>query len=168
MEDPCDQKLIAAANRGDVDAMTALYHRYRDWTISTARRFCGDPDEALDIAQQVFVYFFGKFPGLSLSCQVKTLLYPVIRHRSIDVLRKRRATPTDPAALPEGEAVSVSRPNAIRELVAELPPEQRDVVLCRFEEGMSLAAVATRLGVPVGTVKSRLHHALRKLRTSLG
>jgi RNA polymerase sigma factor (sigma-70 family) len=90
-----DQDLIAAANRDNAEAMTTRYH---DWVYQVACRHCRDPVDAQDVIQEVFIYFFGKFPGFRLTSQFNTFLYPAIRNRSIDVLRKhdRMVTRTDP------------------------------------------------------------------------
>jgi RNA polymerase sigma-70 factor (ECF subfamily) len=167
---PSDDELIERANAGDETAMRWLYLRYRSWVISTARRFVGAEEDALDVAQEVFIYLFRKFPGFRLTCQMKTFLFPVIRNVSLKVLRKRaRLRP-----LAEGIKHAASKGGAVAgegtgllEMVASLPERQREVVMLRFAEGLSLEEIARRLEVSVGTVKSRLHHALHKLRRVL-
>ena len=83
-----DLELVAAVNRGDAAAFEALYIRYRDWVVSLAHRFTGDPDLALDVLQETFLYFLKRFPGFHLTAQLKTFLYPAVRNLSIAARRK--------------------------------------------------------------------------------
>jgi hypothetical protein len=69
-----DQDLIAAVNRGDAEAFEELYFRYRDWAARLACRYTHDEDLALDVMQEVFIYFMKKFPGFELCCELKTFL----------------------------------------------------------------------------------------------
>ena len=123
--------------------------------------------DAQDIVQEVFKYFFLKFPGFELRSSVTTFLYPVVRNKTVDCFRKLRRQAEVPAeAVPEQssppspEMVELS----ILDLIAELPEFQREVILLRFVNGLSLKEVSDRLGVPEGTVKSRLHNGLKVLR----
>jgi len=167
---PGDGELLAAANRGEPAAMEALYFRYRDWVHARAWRLTGNREDALDVLQEVFLYFFRKFPGLELNCELKTFLYPVVRSLALDRRRRRRETPLGAAAAelaaPAGREEAAERAE-LSALLGPLPEEQREVVLLRFADGFSLQEIAKALAVPLGTVKSRLHHALGTLRGSL-
>ena len=166
-----DAELVAEANRGNRAAMETLYYRYRDWVVSLAQRFCGNRDDALDVLQDTFSYFFRKFPGFELRAAMKTFLYPVVRNLSYDVVRKRRRMVPLDENVPEPEApatgTSMSEKPRLEQIVAHLPLEQREVVLLRFGEDMKIHAIARLLSVPPGTVKSRLHNALTRLRQTL-
>lgn len=160
-----DEKLIARANVGDAAAFELLYHRYRDWVVSVAYRYTGDRDEALDVMQDTFAYLFGKFPGFRLTARLTTFLYPVVKNRCVDHLRKRRPNVdvdelADVLPAPEqpGSTADVHR------LLQHLPAQQREVVLLRFVDDLSLQQIAQALDVPLGTVKSRLHNALDALK----
>ena len=169
MDERSDKALIAAANAGDRAAFEALYLRYRDWVYSLALRFCNDHHDACDVLQETFLYFLGKFPGFELRCQLKTFLYPAVRNLSIKRSQKRRKMDSvDALALdPEG-GVDASTEMDPRQRLAHrvkgLPEAQREVVLLRFADDLDLQEIAEALHVPLGTVKSRLHHALKKLR----
>jgi RNA polymerase sigma-70 factor (ECF subfamily) len=160
--------LVEAANGGDVAAFEALYHRYRDWVVRLAYRFTGDRDDALDVMQDAFAYLLGKFPGFTLSARMTTFLYPVVKNLSIAAGRKKRRFLSDDQALSEAVARPPPGGNAVREELASalsaLPEAQREVLLMRFVDDMSLEEIALALEIPVGTVKSRLHYALRLLR----
>lgn len=163
-----DQKLIELVNEGDADAFEALYRRYRDWVYSLAWRFTGNQQDALDVLQETFTYLLGKFPGFSLTASMTTFLYPVVRHISLTIRSKSRRFTTEEEILSEIAApVSKETQSSRSELAAVLivlPDEQREVLLMRFVDDMTLQDIATALNIPVGTVKSRLHHALQRLR----
>ncbi|MHC4567566.1 MAG: RNA polymerase sigma factor [Planctomycetota bacterium] len=163
-----DHELIELANRGDSDAFEALYYRYRDWVYRLAWRFTGNGADALDVLQETFAYLLGKFPGFELTAAMTTFLYPVVKHTSLAIRRKNRRFASDDEALTELPA-SASRESEdsrgeLADVLAGLSEPQRETLLMRFVDGMSLKEIASALEIPLGTVKSRLHHALRALR----
>lgn len=168
-DSPNDQQLIASINGGDAAAFEVLYYRHRDWVVNLAHRFTGSEDLALDVMQETFIYFLKKFPGFRLTANLKTFLYPAVKNFSITARRKAaryqsteaeqhalEETATDPAMLSQSEDLS----NAM----AGLSEEHREVLLLRFMDDLSLAEIAEATGIPLGTVKSRLHNALELLR----
>jgi RNA polymerase sigma-70 factor (ECF subfamily) len=163
-----DARLIAAINAGDARAFDTLYLRYRDWTASLAYRFIGDRDLALDVTQETFIYLLRKFPGFTLTAQMKTFLYPVIRHLAIAAAQKsRRIAPglNDEAAL--AQAAAPAEPpvgDDLAAVLAILPAGQREVLMLRFVDDLPLQEIASAMGLPLGTVKSRLHLGLAALR----
>jgi len=165
-----DQELIAAINSGNEAAFETLYWRYRDWVVSLAFRFIGDPELAQDVMQETFLYVVKKFPGFRLTAQMKTFLYPAVRNLSIAARRQRdRYQPENPFAEHlETAWQMVEQPRfeteAWSQVLESLPAEQREVLLLRFVDGLSMSELAMALEIPVGTVKSRLHNALAKLR----
>src|ERR1035437_9217807 len=85
-----DGELVGAINGGDWGAYEVLYFRYRDWVYRLAWRVCGAANDAQDVVQEVFVYLAGKFPGMSLTAEMKTFLYPAVKHTAIAIRTKRR------------------------------------------------------------------------------
>ena len=165
-----DQELIAAINNGDADAFEALYFRYRRWVAHLAYRFTGDSDAALDVLQETFLYFLKKFPGFRLTANLKTFLYPAVKNLSITALRKReryQSTEAEQGRLEQAVALedSPSASDAVAQALSGLPEEQREVLVLRFVEDLSLQEIAEAMDIPLGTVKSRLHNALQTLRT---
>jgi RNA polymerase sigma-70 factor (ECF subfamily) len=166
-----DQQLVDAINGGDTRAFDAIYFRYRDWVVRLATRFTGNSDDALDVLQETFTYVFRKFPGFRLTASMTTFLYPVVKNLSIAARRKRtRMASTDAIETPEpaaNDSTDPARQRAELEVVlASLPETQREVLLMRFVDGMSLQEIAAALTIPEGTVKSRIHNAIAVLRTS--
>jgi RNA polymerase sigma-70 factor (ECF subfamily) len=163
-----DREVIELVNKGDADAFEILYRRYRDWVYRLAWRFTGNQQDALDVLQETFTYLLGKFPGFSLTASMTTFLYPVVRHISLTIRSKSRRFTSDEEILSELTAPASKDTQSSRSELAAiltvLPDEQREVLLMRFVDDMSLQGIATALNIPIGTVKSRLHHALNTLR----
>ncbi len=168
MKDPDgrpDQELIEACRRGDDDAFAVLYHRYRDWVVAVAFRFCGNREDALDVLQEAFSYLLRKLPTLQLKGKLTTLLYPAAKHLALDRGKKtRRITPIPDELDPVG---LTGIPADARELLEGLAPLQQEVLGLRYIDGLDLKDIALALRIPLGTVKSRLHHALNALREKL-
>ena len=163
-----DQELIELANRGDSDAFEALYRRHRDWVYQLAWRFTGNRTDALDVLQETFIYLLGKFPGFKLTSSMTTFLYPVVRHVSATVRSGTSRFTSEEQILDEMVASQYEKSEYRSELAAvliALPAEQREVLLMRFVDDMSLQEIAAALDIPVGTVKSRIHNALQTLRS---
>jgi RNA polymerase sigma-70 factor (ECF subfamily) len=156
-----DGELIRAFQRGERErAFEGLYYRYRDWVHSLAFRFCGNQADALDVLQEAFAYFYRKLSEFELWGQLKTFFYPVVKHLALN--RKAAARRVVPL---EGDHRAMEGGGEHAEdLLAGLPEEQREVVWLRFVDEMDLKDIAETLGVPLGTVKSRLHTALSALR----
>jgi RNA polymerase sigma-70 factor (ECF subfamily) len=137
--------------------------------LGLAFRLTGDSDAALDVMQETFLYFLKKFPGFKLTSQFKTFLYPAVRNLSIAARRKAGRSQATPGELEQIENTAAPEPAGTAEgdlqvVLAKLPEEQREVLLLRFVDGLSLAEVAGAMNIPLGTVKSRLHNALQTLR----
>jgi RNA polymerase sigma-70 factor (ECF subfamily) len=162
-----DQDLVRALNNGDASAFDALYFRHRDWVARLAFRFTQNRDDALDVLQETFAYFFRKFPGFVLSARITTFLYPVVKNLAITHRRKRErlgteATIADPVANPKSS--DAARRDDLAVVLRRLPEAQREVLLMRFVDEMSLPEIAEAMGIPEGTVKSRIHNAIASLR----
>ncbi len=162
-----DEQLVSLCNGGNEGAFEVLYLRYREWVVRLAWRFTRNDADALDVLQETFSYVLGKMPGLRLTARFTTFLFPVVKNLSIAARRKRdRALGEGP--LPEGAAPSVPEGDGSREdlaaALASLSEEHRETLLLRYVEDMTQEEIAAALGVPVGTVKSRIHNAIDALR----
>ena len=170
-----DEELVSLCNSGGKDealaAFGALYERHKDFVIRVALRFVPDTDSALDVLQETFSYLLRQFPpsgtGLRLTAKLTTYLYPVAKNTAISLRRKAERFPQAAGISPD---LLPGRPDPaateIDPLLAGLSGERREVLLLRFVDELSLAEIAATLGVPLGTVKSRLHLALKQLRDS--
>lgn len=161
---PSDRDLVERANRGEVEAFDALYRRHRDWVAALAERWTGNRDDALDVLQETFTFLFRRFPGFELTAQLRTFLYPVVRHLSLDRVRRRRPEIDVDSLADLLPAPPPASDGDLGRLLAALPAAQREVVWLRYADDLSLAQIGDALGIPVGTVKSRLHAALGALK----
>ena len=167
--DPVDLELIDQANQGDAGAFEKIYHRHRDWVYRLAWRFTGDREDALDVLQETFAYLLEKFPGFELTAAMTSFLYPVVKHQAIAAQQKRRRhSPTAESIPEEAEVPYFPAPQESRaelSLVLEaLAEQQREIVLMRFVDGLTLEEIAEAGQLPINTVKSRLYRALQTLK----
>jgi RNA polymerase sigma-70 factor, ECF subfamily len=163
-----DAELIEAMGRGDVSAFDELYGRYRDWVFRLAYRFTGNEHDAADVLQDTFAYFLDRTPQLQLHVKLTTFLYPAVKHLSLTLLRERGREIAADAVLQRALAAETDPPGSARKelatVLARLPAEQRETLLMRFVDGMTLEEIGEALGIPIGTVKSRVHNAIAALR----
>lgn len=168
-----DADLLASAQAGDDSAFETLYFRYRDFVVRVARRFAADDEQAVDAAQETFAYLLRQLRGVRLAGKLTTYLYPIAKNRALDARRKaererrrigRWAAQQTAAA---GSDVHIQRgtDESLAAAIEALAEPQREVLLMRVVDGMSVDEVAAALQVPAGTVKSRLHNALETLRS---
>jgi RNA polymerase sigma-70 factor (ECF subfamily) len=158
-----DAALIAALGRGDATAFDELYRRHRDWVVRLAQRITGADADALDVLQDTFLWLLRRAGHLDLRVRMTTLLFPVVRNLAL-ARRRKQARPA-PESEPSVADPPVVPPEELLAALGGLPAEQREAVLLRFVDGLSLQEIAAAQAVPLGTVKSRLHQALAALRT---
>jgi len=168
LNDPrSDQELVSALNSGDASAFEGIYFRYRDVVLRLAFRFTGNRDDALDVLQETFAYLFAKFPGFVLSARMTTFLFPAVRNLSLAARRKRLKVGADfDVDTMAGFTVTddMLARSELAAVMSGLSAEHREVVLLRFVDGLTIEEISVAVSVPEGTIKSRLHHAIEKLR----
>jgi RNA polymerase sigma-70 factor (ECF subfamily) len=172
-----ESHVFAAAARGDRSAFAVLLRHYDRLLRLVVFRLVDDRDEMDDVMQEVALKLYRSLPGLRSEAALSTWLYRAAYSTCVDHLRKRR--PIDPYApdeFPEtGDADArgsdpaeiVAQAGAVRALLAVLTPEQRVVVTLVDQEGFDYSRVSDIVGVPVGTVASRLNAARAVLRRTL-
>jgi len=174
---PTEQEFewIRSAQAGDREAFRQLAERQADALYCCAHALCRDRHRAEDLAQETLVAAWqslGRFDG---RCRFSTWLYGILRHKYLKSSRRRRPDLVDldqigsqaleQRAPPPGKAAEeLEDALRVRRAVASLPSDHRSVIELRFFGGASLEEIATLLDCPLGTVKSRLHHGLEKLR----
>ncbi len=176
-----DLDLVDRINGGGPDAGAAfgeLYERHKGWALNVARRMTPNEAAAGDVVQDSFVSLLRQFPGFELTAGLRTYLYAVIRNRARDQRRKDSklrlvgdlgdSVGGGGGSLQAGEAADGGehgeRMDALRVAMGALSETQREVLILRIVDGFSVAEVARALEIPEGTVKSRLHHAIKALR----
>jgi RNA polymerase sigma-70 factor (ECF subfamily) len=174
-----DEALMARLARRDPEALTGLYDRHRSVAYGIALRISGSVPAAEDILQEAFLDAWRHAGAFDVTRgSARAWLLSIVHHRSIDHVRRRRATDQ----LPEPEATppaSLVAPDvwpevagrldaaAIRDALAELPAVQRETIELAYWGGLTQSEIAARNGVPLGTVKSRVRHGLIALGLAL-
>lgn len=181
-EPQSDHDLILAVRAGGEAGRTAfarLYERNKVWAMSVALRFQPDRERASDAVQDAFLSLLRKGHSLYAGAQFRTILYLPIKHAAIRQSQRsarigpRRVQSVGDVAGTVGFASGMIESAAddhrrVRDAVLRLPEPQREVLLLRCVDDLSVAEVAAALGIAQGTVKSRLYHAVRGLRAMLG
>lgn len=124
-----------------------------------------------DLVQETFLRLLRGFDRLRTAASPRAYLFGIARHVSSDAWRRLPPpAPEDTAAQPVAELVAPMpdpRVACAREAIAALPPMQREILDLRFQHDLAYAEIASVLGIPIGTVRSRLHNALRRVRDEL-
>ncbi|MBO0770351.1 MAG: sigma-70 family RNA polymerase sigma factor [Actinobacteria bacterium] len=174
-----DALLAARLAAGDDDALAEAFDGLGPAVYGAALRVLGDSAAAQDVVQDVFVELW-RHPGRydAAAAPLQTYLMVMARHRAVDLVRSelRRAARQErhhrlaagpEQASPGDQVVASSAAAAVRDAVRTLPDGQRQVVELAYFAGMTCREVATAVGIPVGTAKSRLRLALAKLESAL-
>ncbi|MCX7806516.1 MAG: sigma-70 family RNA polymerase sigma factor [Planctomycetota bacterium] len=178
---------MARIEAGDEQAFDSLVDRHRKGVLNFYYRLTWDRDLAEDLAQEVFIRLFTHRGRYEATARFTTYLYRIAHNCWIDHLRKTRqerklrsldAGGEDGAGLRESvEAMRVEAPpegagkeeysEAVIAAIESLPEDQKVVFVLSEVQGMRYAEIAETLGIPEGTVKSRMHHAVNRLRERL-
>ena len=181
-----DEELLGRFCRGETEAFGILLRRYERELYGYLRRYLGDSELAEDVFQNTFLALYQKSGQYEAGRPVRPWLYTIATHQAIDALRRNnrhQAVSLDQhqKELPDGEVRSLlelletrgpgpleqvqgeERRQKVRASVDRLPDFLRQVVVLAYYQGLKYREIADILGIPVGTVKSRLHAALVKL-----
>jgi RNA polymerase sigma-70 factor, ECF subfamily len=186
-----DEKLLSRLREGEREAFGPLVRRYERELFGYLRRYLGDDDLADDVFQNTFMQVFLKIRQYETGRPARPWLYAIATNQAIDALRRRNRRiadrPADSVAAPDeegearplfellpapGDAPSevadrIEQAERVRAAVARLPDLLRHAILLVYFQGLKYQDAADILGIPVGTVKSRLHAAITKLSEEL-
>jgi RNA polymerase sigma-70 factor (ECF subfamily) len=177
-----DQCLIDACRAGNTEAFGVLVTRYQDRLYPTVFRLTGCADEARDLLQDAFLRAFQNLPRFHGDSSFYTWVYRIAVNLALSGRRRRRPllrlhldsegagldsqydlAETDPSAPLE----RAERDRTVQEALSALAPDHRAVIVMKEFDGLHYDEIAETLGVPVGTVRSRLHRARCELRDRL-
>ncbi len=166
-------EVLARFRAGDPDAVREIIRRHGGAVMTVARSIVHDEQLAAEVVQQTFTKAWRAASRFDANREIAPWLYSIARRTAIDVLRVERR-PTASAHEPEVE-VEVAGASfertweafEVRDAVDALPEGEREVVELSHRYGLSHPEIAERLGVPVGTVKSRSNRAHRRLAAAL-
>jgi RNA polymerase sigma-70 factor (ECF subfamily) len=184
-----DEELLRRFRGGQAEAFGLLVRRYQQELYGYLRRYLNDAALAEDVFQNTFLQLYQKADQYQADRPVRPWLYTIATHQAIDALRRAGRRPTVSLDQlrevdPKGESQSLldvmeaaggdpfehleeaERRDRVRQSLAELPEHLRSTVILAYYQGLKYREIAEILGIPVGTVKSRLHVALGKLQAS--
>jgi RNA polymerase sigma-70 factor, ECF subfamily len=166
-------ELVERACRGDRDAFASLATTYADRCYALAYRILRDPHRAHDAAQQALIGAWRDLPTLREPERFEAWLHRLVVHACYVEARSERrhvarvrVVSIEPSVEPD-VASSVAARDDLEGAFRSLTPEQRAVVVLHHHLGFPLTEIAATLGIPAGTARSRLHHAVRQLRAVL-
>ncbi len=180
IQDLPDEVLLAGYGQGDPELAVAFVRRFQARVFGVALAIAGNPSVAEDVAQQAFVRAWrhaGAYDPRRAS--VGGWLGVITRNLALDAARVRPAAGLDPSGLlerlvdpapaadPEGLLVAAEAAGTLREALRSLPREQATAVVLAGMVGLSASQIAEREGIPLGTAKTRVRTALRRLRAEL-
>jgi RNA polymerase sigma-70 factor (ECF subfamily) len=175
-----DTELVVQAKSGVAEAREELARRYREPAYLLGLQLTGNREDALDLAQDALMRFFTTLDRFQEERPVRPYLLRIVRNRAMDLFRRRRirrAESLDAGELPRqiaddrpGPEETTRRAELRRRVwqaVSELAPAKREILVLRDHHDLAYAEIANVLGIPIGTVMSRLHAARKALREVL-
>lgn len=167
-----ETELVEKAAQGDRQAFAALVESRYDFIHAVAWRWCGDRQDAEDVAQEVCIRLASAIRGFKGASRFSTWLYSVTLNAARDQMRKRRRAEWRDAAYMREKAVldtgsAEDDTEDLWEAVRQLPDKQRDAVLLIYGEGLSHAAAADVLGCAETTISWHVHEARKRLKVLL-
>ena len=175
-----DTELVLQARSGVAEAREELARRYREPAYLLSLQLTGNREDALDVAQDALMRFFATLDRFHEDRPVRPYLLRIVRNRAMDLWRRRRirrAESLDAGELPLQIADARPGPEEttrrgelrirVWRAVSQLAPPKREILVLRDYHDLAYAEIARVLGIPIGTVMSRLHAARKALREIL-
>jgi len=167
--------LVLRCQAGDEKAFTRLYEMFGGKTMRYLRGLVGD--DAPDGQQELWLSVFKNIRGIVNPSAFRTWLFRATRHRAVDFLRsaRRERELIDDVGIEDvdaSEELDAGQFEAVDEsdldvALASMPPPQREVLLLRYRDELSYKEIALIVGCPIGTVRTRLYHAKRRMQELL-
>ncbi|AZR73789.1 hypothetical protein BBF96_10565 [Anoxybacter fermentans] len=182
-----DKELIEMFKKGEEKAFEEIVRRYQKKVYNTIYRILGNPEDANDLAQEVFIRVYRKLHLFQGKASFSTWLFTITSNLCRDELRKRQRrlkirSLSEPIRYKDGEIeqeildesmtperISINRElrDEIQAVIDKLPDEQKEAIVLREFQGFSYEEIAEIVGVALGTVKSRISRARRNIREEL-
>lgn len=169
-----DALLAARLADGDHEAIAYVHSHHGPAVLGLLRKVLSDPMAAEDVFQQVMTEAWMRAESFDATRgSMTTWLLSMARSRAIDELRRRRPDPVDPATIDAQGPPDTTFDDAVHDwemahLLSLLPEDERTVIELRFRYDLSQTEIAGRTGLALGTVKTRMNRALKRLRDHLG
>jgi RNA polymerase sigma-70 factor (ECF subfamily) len=172
MEDIAKEILIRAS-QGDMQAFEDVYKMSNGFVYNVAFRVVNNREDALEVAQEVFMIVYNKLKGFRFESSFKTWVYRITANCAINFAKKSSRTKTVPYEDAYGEGAVLNdaetrmnqeyQSQMVENLLAELNPDQRACVVLRDIQGLSYEEIAQSLNININTVRSRLKRSREKL-----
>ena len=172
-----DEALVALTARSDEAALAELYDRFGRLAYGLALRVVRDPALAEDVVQEAFLAVWRSSPRfVAERAKASTWILTLVHRRAVDLVRREERRRAEPLAEDELESehgaddevwLRLER-ERVRNALAALPDQQREAIELAYYGGFTQSELADRLGLPLGTVKSRMFTGLSRLRDLLG
>lgn len=169
-----DEELLTRAAQGDDTALGTLYDNHGGVAYGLAYRMLDDVGLAKDLVQEAFLAVWKNAASFDVERgSARSWILTIVRHRAIDEIRRRHPTVVPNDIDDEGTdnawttLFTMLRREALARGLETLTPERREVLVLAYVGGLSQSEIAARLGIPLGTVKSKTRHALTELRRVL-
>jgi RNA polymerase sigma-70 factor (ECF subfamily) len=167
MDNGEDAAAVARCLAGERDAYEVIVSRYQRGLFNVALRMLGNYEEARDATQTAFVRAYEHLDSFDRDQRFFNWIYRILKNECLNVLRSRRPTTLVSDELPAGSGgdpvESQERHKAVQTALMALSVEYREVVVLRHFTDLSYDDIATTLGIPAKTVKSRLYSARQQL-----
>jgi RNA polymerase sigma-70 factor (ECF subfamily) len=166
-----DDDVVRLCQKGKEEAFRSLYYRYRTRIYSFTMTILRNPSDAEDALQEVFRYIFSKIQAYRPEGRFKSFIFKIAHSVSIDIVRKRSRQasipedydiPSETAEPPHSEEL-----DQLRACIARLPSMYREVMVLRLIDDLAYEEIAEVLSLPLGTIKSRIHHSVMLIRRML-
>jgi RNA polymerase sigma-70 factor (ECF subfamily) len=156
-------QLVAACAEGEPEAFRELLARYRRPAITLAYQMLGNVDDAEDVAQEAFLRVFQSIPRFRGDASFSTWLYRIVTNLCLGWRRREKMTveldATHEPRSPDNPSRRVTEGLLAKQVLVAIPAELRVILLLREQQGLSYTEIARALGLPMGTVRSRLSKA---------
>ena len=171
-----DRMLLWKIKHGSSDALCRIYEKYKRDMLSLANALLHDLNAAEDVVHDVFVSFVQSADKFKLTGSLKGYLLTCVANLSRDKVRAKKREPqglndadiqVSNCCVPSQIVISAEQLNRLKDAIARLPYEQREVVVLHLQAGRTFRQIAQLQQAPVGTIQSRYRYGLEKLRALL-
>ncbi len=174
MDDFDERELVDRCRTGDDAAFGELVSRYKDLVYGMVHRMVGDRDQADDLAQEVFLKIHRGLPYFRGDARLSTWIYRIVANVCFQVRARRPADISLEPGSPDRRRIDPGAPDAafaglelrdrLEKAIAQLPDNYRMLIAAHYLKGVQYEALAEALDLPIGTVKTHLYRAKRRLR----
>ncbi len=178
--DISDHELVRRCQDGDKRAMETLMRQHQQWVYNIAYGMLASPEDASDVAQDVFLWLWENIGQFRFKSQFSTWLYRIVTNRCLNLKDQRQRRKTDPMEIddsqpwvpletttPEKTVLLAEQREILQKALTALKDDYRKILILREMQDLSYEELAEVLGCSVGRVRSRLHEARQALRKAI-